>query len=44
MSLIPGVGNEEEMNQHSNTPSPTISNTNARSKTRDDKVLDYFKY
>ena len=39
MSLIPGVGNGEQTNQYSNTPSPTLSNMKFRSKPRKDEVL-----
>ena len=38
MSLIPGVGDGEETNQYSNTPSPTLSNMKIRSKPRKDEV------
>ena len=38
MSLIPGVGDGEETNQYSKTPSPTLSNMKIRSKPRKEEV------
>ena len=44
MSLIPGVGEGEDMNQYSNTPSPTLSDMKFGSKTRKDEVPNAIIY